>query len=1649
MIAYKWTTPPYVKPGSSGIINATVLNFGENDEVNVTVQLIADGTTVDSKSLSLISASNSVIVSLSWNPMVEGSYNITFYISPVPGETSIENNMLSKYIYVGFPVKAVVLHSAGNVDSAIITNWQVLNNEWHLFGDTMVYIDYTTLNKEGITYEDIAATEADVLIISCAYDPYAGWEFSDSEIDAIVRYVREGHGLIATAGTFYYYVPNNNKLAPLFGLKENITWVVSGTDLLHLLNATHPLFNKVPNPLVFPEVGTATPNDGNWDSNELVDGKYLALGHFKESAIVMRRGLIYISPWLEIVPPYYHHHLQLIYNAIIWSRYQRPRHEICVSLDAPKHLQPGESSTLIATLSNLGLNNETDLELYLLIEGEIVNSTFIPKLPVGASCQISYVWTPIVEKVYNVTAYSPPVPDEEFIVNNVATKFVRVMLQRRVAILGDYYSQLTNLLMENGIIAEERSWDVISDISNYDAVIINRPYDPGRSTFLALLEAADESHVGLVFTSSWPGSNVPYGISLLQWYLNDPQGQSCDYGMGSVYYQILEEHPIFEGWGVGDKIYIITRGDRDHSWFWGYSGETIANIGADYAGIRGGGIAYKISEKGNKHLLLAGLAPQSFANTIHWSEDAKNIFVRGVLWVVTRPEHDLATSLEAPAFLMPNHSILLNATVINRGLHNETNVELQLLINGDIVKSETIPELPAGSMCKISYPWTPTFEGVYNITAYAPPLVDDSLIVNNMAVKLVKVAYPLICPIEGQYANYEFRYVDPSTGKEVVRGSWNFTYLRYLSPFQINVTIQMQDPSGNVQAGWMVVNIFTRFVEMDNGIGWAGMWYPGWIETNVSTGSTINLLWGNATIVDIQVILVGEAPIDCWEIRIEEFGYVYRFWYDKASGLWIGMEATVPSYITIYLNLKRTNVPIGFKYQHDIAVSLGAPSRLPPKTGTIINATVYNTGLSNETSITLQLLINGTVVSSAFVPELASGKFYTLSYQWTPTEEGAYNITAYAPPLINEEYVENNIKARMVNVGLVSVALISDHSELTSIAYILDSMGVAYDVYNDNSHYIYTANLSLLLKYKIVIFYTDSRLITLAEQTALNSYLILGGNLVVTGFDCLFSDTRLADVVRSATVGDNVGRPDLYVINSAHPIMNGPYGSFPAGYHVKDLFSDCDKAEADVARGAVTVAELDDGYDKIIASEALPGKVVFWNGRGDYDWIWSVECQIMFKNMIFWMTVKPEHDLAVALEAPSFINVGDKAMLNVTVVNCGLSNETNVELQLIINNILVYYEVFPELPIGEPHTINYLWTPTVAGLYNITAYAPPISGEIFTANNKVTKTVYVGILPPAGTAVYVSPSFINAVVNQTFDLNVDIANVTNLWGYEFKLFYRRNVVNCLNVTLPPGHFLEPQNPNNLFVVRLEFNNEYNSTHGRIWVAVTLLAPEPPKSGSGVLVTLRFHAVAVGESQLSLIGTKLANDKAEPIPHVALDGYVTVSEAGALRDVAIKSVSTSINETFKGYSIQIFVTAVNLGNVPETFNVTAYYNNNVIGTQSITNLLPGEEKLLTYTLNTNNMELYVNYTLWAASTPVPGETHLDNNVYIDGIVKIKIVGDINGDKTVDIFDIISVGNAFSAQPTDPTWNPKVDINQDGIIDVFDLVIVALHFGETYD
>lgn len=196
------------------------------------------------------------------------------------------------------------------------------------------------------------------------------------------------------------------------------------------------------------------------------------------------------------------------------------------------------------------------------------------------------------------------------------------------AVVGDYYHQLTNLLLANNISAVERDWDVIGDIGNYEVVVVNRLDDPGETTFLDFLDAASANGVGVVFTSSW-STNNPWGISLLEWHLGDPGGQSHAYYDGAVSYKVLEAHPIFDGWEVDDEITIITGGDYDHAWFWDYSGNVTAQVRTSYSGPKGDGVAVS-TYGGSTHVLLASLGPQYYTSETSWTDDGRTIFINAV-----------------------------------------------------------------------------------------------------------------------------------------------------------------------------------------------------------------------------------------------------------------------------------------------------------------------------------------------------------------------------------------------------------------------------------------------------------------------------------------------------------------------------------------------------------------------------------------------------------------------------------------------------------------------------------------------------------------------------------------------------------------------------------------------------------------------------------------------------------------------------------------------------------------------------------------------------------------------------------------------------------------------------------------------------------
>ncbi len=213
------------------------------------------------------------------------------------------------------------------------------------------------------------------------------------------------------------------------------------------------------------------------------------------------------------------------------------------------------------------------------------------------------------------------------------------------------------------------------------------------------------------------------------------------------------------------------------------------------------------------------------------------------------------------------------------------------------------------------------------------------------------------------------------------------------------------------------------------------------------------------------------------------------------------------------------------------------------------------------------------------------------------------------------------------------------------------------------------------------------------------------------------------------------------------------------------------------------------------------------------------------------------------------------------------------------------------------------------------------------------------------------------VVGQNFMVNINISNVVDLYGWEFKLGWNATILDAVQVL--EGPFLK--NGGNTY-----FTFKINNTLGYMIVDCTLLGDVSGVSGSGVLTSAIFYVKTFGECPLDLYDTILVNSTEQSIEHIAIDGYYYTS----VHDVAIIGLVAS--------STQVNVTVENQGTHTETFNVSAYYTrlaDPLIGTQTIT-LTKGENATLTFTWTP---PFSGRYEIRAEASMVPGETDLIDNV----------------------------------------------------------------------
>jgi hypothetical protein len=342
-------------------------------------------------------------------------------------------------------------------------------------------------------------------------------------------------------------------------------------------------------------------------------------------------------------------------------------------------------------------------------------------------------------------------------------------------------------------------------------------------------------------------------------------------------------------------------------------------------------------------------------------------------------------------------------------------------------------------------------------------------------------------------------------------------------------------------------------------------------------------------------------------------------------------------------------------------------------------------------------------------------------------------------------------------------------------------------------------------------------------------------------------------------------------------------------------------------------------------------------------------------------------------------------------------------------------------------------------------------------------------------SLYVDPAsvaFWTPAYGKTFPVNVDVANVVGLYGYEFMLFWNATLLNVVgvNVTLLYSNYFIAEND--------------TSVAGRYWLAISLLPNATIFSGNATLVTLSFK-IAYDPiypdnvtSSLHLTDDLLSDANAAPIGHSTVDGQYTLYSTEPTIQVMPTLTTAVMNETFcvnvtvsnvvdlqeyefsLSYNASLLdVLSLQVGNFLSSPGVYTSIIDHVDGniTMDVYSTLwlqtSGNGTLATINFTTipfvwpdpaqnTTLHLYDTY-LWGG-TPTVAITHNDVDANYS---YTPIPGDINSDGIVNLVDLRLVARAYGTRPGDTYWDPRCDVHRDGVIDIFDLVLVAKNQGKT--
>jgi hypothetical protein len=362
--------------------------------------------------------------------------------------------------------------------------------------------------------------------------------------------------------------------------------------------------------------------------------------------------------------------------------------------------------------------------------------------------------------------------------------------------------------------------------------------------------------------------------------------------------------------------------------------------------------------------------------------------------------------------------------------------------------------------------------------------------------------------------------------------------------------------------------------------------------------------------------------------------------------------------------------------------------------------------------------------------------------------------------------------------------------------------------------------------------------------------------------------------------------------------------------------------------------------------------------------------------------------------------------------------------------------------------------------------------------------------PP--TKLYISPDSMNKRpedVGTTFDVDLTIENVTDLFGFDFNLTWDRNVIGLVGVDCES--LLDAiWGSGGWFLVKNE------TAQG--WYKLVALSTSSGFNSSGVQALLKLTFLVettYGQDAQTAIHfgvAKLSDSSGQPIAAGITDGnYRMIGVTPTIRMSPASMLCRKYSENFT-----VTVSVADVYNATD-FQFEIHYNATLLECVNVTfvswpsgavildgvggNLtgytegdpISGNTTILRMTFRASYYHIWKKIAGWTndlsstmyfqwVNLSYPSGPDLGyvrgglNQINVGADVNYTfspIQGDVNNDGVVDIFDIRTVAAYYDVKESDPLWMEasKYDLTRptgENVIDVYDIVVIALNYGFTY-